>query len=835
MGGRSAAGEHSSQSAGPGRTRWPFVGRATERAFVAQTLRAGQAGVVLSGPAGVGKTQLALEALRDAEQQQGCLPLWVVATRAAASIPFGPFAHLLPQLPVGSLDRLDLLRQITEALVARTGGDRLVVGIDDAHLLDDASAALVHQLVLSGSAFVVVTLRAGEVTADSIVALWKDGLAERLDLGALSEEEVAELVPRVLGGQIDTPTMGRLWRATRGNALFLRELVLSGAESGTLVETGGVWTWKGQLELSLRLREIVAARLGTLDPDQTALIELLAHGEPVGASVLEQLVSATALDGAERRGVVTVELSGRRTLVRLAHPLYGEVARAQCPTLRARRIHRQLAAAVEATEVRRSDDLLRLAAFRLEAGEPGRPDVLLAGARRALAVFDLRLSERLARAAIDGGGGLPATLALAQSLVDQARGAEAAQLLHGVDGSGLTEAEVAATSMLRAYATSMGLGRPRDAEEILLRAEKAVLDPDWQEDLRALRGVILAFAGDTRGSITVAQAVLAGTSDRACVRVIAAAVFDWAVSGQTERARRAVEEWIDPVRRMGGDFPFVLFQLHAAHAAALYLSGRLAEATVTSREAYLEAVTRNAEQAIALLACLRGGVALARGRAATAVRWLREGAAGLRGSSRINYLPFCLSLLAQSSVFVGDLTAAASALTEAEASLTPAVGVFRPHLDLAGAWLASGRGEMSRARTLALEAAKRAEERGQHAVVVLAMHDLARFGDPRPEQLSQLAPCVDGPFAGGCAAHAKALLARDGAGLDQAATSFAQMGAHLLAAEAAIGAAAVHAAEGMKDAMSASQERARQLRESCEGAWAPFPIGQELGQSVRPS
>jgi len=74
-------------------------------------------------------------------------------------------------------NRFELLRRAAAALVEGRGGARLALGVDDAHLLDDVSAALVHQLAATGSEFVVVTVRSGEPVPDPVVGLWKDGLA----------------------------------------------------------------------------------------------------------------------------------------------------------------------------------------------------------------------------------------------------------------------------------------------------------------------------------------------------------------------------------------------------------------------------------------------------------------------------------------------------------------------------------------------------------------------------------------------------------------------------------------------------------------------------------
>jgi transposase-like protein len=46
----------------------------------------------------------------------------------------------------------------------------------------------------------------------------------------LSRGEVEELISVVLGGQVDGLTLHRLWMATQGNSLLLRELVLKTLE-----------------------------------------------------------------------------------------------------------------------------------------------------------------------------------------------------------------------------------------------------------------------------------------------------------------------------------------------------------------------------------------------------------------------------------------------------------------------------------------------------------------------------------------------------------------------------------------------------------------------------
>ena len=181
----------------------------------------------------------------------------IVATAASRTIPLGAFAGATLR-GVSRSDRLGLFVDVTQALQDRATGTRLVVAVDDAHHLDDLSAALVQQ-VAATAAFVVVTIRAGEPAAEPVTALWKDGLALRLDVQPLSAGTVEALVIAALGGPCDPVTLRELARVSGGNALFLRELVRGGVEARTIVRHDGWWQGKEQLPLTESLVELVPA------------------------------------------------------------------------------------------------------------------------------------------------------------------------------------------------------------------------------------------------------------------------------------------------------------------------------------------------------------------------------------------------------------------------------------------------------------------------------------------------------------------------------------------------------------------------------------------------
>src|SRR6185436_3308623 len=114
-----------------------------------------------------GKTRLLRTVLaRTAASGLACE--WVSATAAVASIPFGAVAHLMPAGLASQRDPVSLFAAVEQELAVRRGGRTMVIGIDDAHLLDEASAGLLHQLAMRGAIKALATVRAGEPVSDAL-------------------------------------------------------------------------------------------------------------------------------------------------------------------------------------------------------------------------------------------------------------------------------------------------------------------------------------------------------------------------------------------------------------------------------------------------------------------------------------------------------------------------------------------------------------------------------------------------------------------------------------------------------------------------------------------
>ncbi|HVW33058.1 MAG TPA: AAA family ATPase [Acidimicrobiia bacterium] len=304
---------------------WPLIGRARELHFLQQRLAdPGCAGAVIAGASGVGKTRLAQAVLRHAEDQ-GFATASVLATRAAAGLPFGAVAPLRPpgdRPTAGAVDDWgDVLRRSSVALLEPAGTRRLVVLVDSAHLLDDASATLMHQIAARNMAFLLVTVQSRAPAPDPIVALWKENLLERLDLAALDSATLNELLETALGAPVDPAAAARIAVRSEGNVLFLRELVIGAVQSGALRAEGGVYRLLAPLAPSERLTELIGNRLARLDRVEREFLEVVSFGEPLGRAELNAFGVQSVAEQLERDGVLTIGRAGRRLEIRLAHPL----------------------------------------------------------------------------------------------------------------------------------------------------------------------------------------------------------------------------------------------------------------------------------------------------------------------------------------------------------------------------------------------------------------------------------------------------------------------------------------------------------------------------------
>ncbi|MFE0516300.1 LuxR C-terminal-related transcriptional regulator [Streptomyces sp. NPDC058964] len=367
---------------------WPFTGRQDELELIRRSLTAGRHGIVVTGPGGFGKTRLVTEAVRGTEGAR------VTGTPESRGLPFAAFAHLLPESV--SLPRA----------VRILSGVRVLV-VDDAHLLDEASAALVHQLAVPGHTRLVVVAADGAPVPGAVSRLWTGELLPRLALEPLPREATAQLLS--LGGALEPLTVNRLHRVCAGDLRLMRELLVALRESEWLTRVPGTdeWAWRGPLPVTPTVRERAAALLDRRDPAERAALEHLAFAEPLPPQADD--LDLDALEHLEAEGLIRIDDRGA---AHLAHPLHGPALRATAGRLRARRLARTpercraalaaerdaLAHGIRAMDVRRPPT--HVGEWLTEEGVPVPADYAAVRARYA------RLRGELREAAAWAGEGL---------------------------------------------------------------------------------------------------------------------------------------------------------------------------------------------------------------------------------------------------------------------------------------------------------------------------------------------------------------------------------------------------------------------------------------------
>jgi DNA-binding CsgD family transcriptional regulator len=811
---------------GVGAGEFPLVGRETELDRIVRVMDgAAPRAFVLAGPAGVGKTRLAAEAAKVAASS-GHATAHVIATRSAASIPFGPFAAFLPDSENLRAGLLGLLCQASEAITARAGPHRrLMLVVDDAHLLDDGSAALVHQIVREGSCSVLASVRTPGPAPDPITGLWKEGLAERIDLGILSEPEVAEFAARVLSGPVAGGSVHRLWEASGGNALCVRELIVGAVGSGALVDDGGVWRLHRPLVASDRLAELVAARLEGLAPGTVAVVELLAAGEPLDLALLEAMTATAALEDAERQGLVEVSQDGERWQTRLAHPVYGEVLRQRLPRSRLRRLWTTLADAVQETGARRREDLLRVGRWRLDAGAGGDPVLLTRAARRARQMFDMDLAARLARAALSSGGGVEAGLVLGEAEFSSGHHEEAEAVLAGLVPLCSTDAELAMVANARSYNFSNLMGDMAAAAAVLEEALSAITDPAARLRLSGRMAMNRLFAGE----LDAARAAVAAALDSDDLEVATRGTYIFsiasALSGRTQEAVSVARRGLDLHQRWRLIEAFQLPEVQLIGAVLGHAAGgRLSQAEADAATGYQACVEAGDKEGQATFSLLRGWAGTGQGRLNSASLGFREGASINRELRDICALRWCLGGLALAEGMAGHRVAASAALAELDETPPVSPTMFDADLiDRGRAWAYVAAGQESRARAALHQAAQRAGASRLWVAEAHLLHDIARLGAPdlTAPRLAELAGITDSSLIGLLADHAAALVRADAPGLDHAAEGFEAAGAWLLAAEARTAAAVIYRAEGLLRLASGSARKAAELTAMCGDVRTP--------------
>jgi DNA-binding CsgD family transcriptional regulator len=802
---------------------WPLVGRTADLSTVLESLdRDVPAAVVIAGPAGVGKSRLLKEVAAQAVERR-----WVthtiVGTRTAASIPFGAVASLLSDR-LEDASSVEILAHARRTLTGADNEPAPLLVVDDAQRLDPGSAALVHQVVTGGVCRLAATMRSGEPAPDAIESLWTSGSAERIELRGLSLAETGELLAAVLGGPVDGATRQRFWETSRGNVLYLRELVLGATASASLQDEGGIWRMRGPTSTPPRLIELIGARLVALDEETRSALDVIAVADRIALEELASLVAPSAPERLEEAGLIDVVDDGDGPSVVLAHPLYGEAVLAAMPALRRRRVGGLVADAVAAAGMPRPGDLVRVATWRLDAGQPVDGELLTTAARRAYNAHHLVLAERLASAARLAGGGVEAGLVLAETAMLVGRHEEAAALLADLAGEATTDQQRVDVADSRTITLGVYLGREDEAMAVVSETLAAVHDEDLVDPLRASLAMVLVQASKPAATIDAVRPLLDRPASASFHRGAYAASMALAISGSLEEAIEVGQRGYEAHAAIGSTIHFLPEAQFIGPVLALGAAGRAVEADELATRGYDAAVAARHADVQANFAVLAGLTAVLRGRLTTAVSHFREAAAVNREINDVAGLRWALGGVALASGMGGDLSQSEAAVADLDTTAPPPIRMFELDLIERGrAWALAAGGERSRAMAALDSAFRRAADDELFVVEALLRHDLARLGEAQSQldPLGELAERIDGDLVAALADHCSALVSGSGQALETAAHRLVELGVDLVAAEAALDAAAAHRRGGLRRRAAECASLAQRLIVACEGAHSP--------------
>lgn len=408
-------------TASPGRIH----GRADLLAEVEAAVEAGAGLVALLGEAGVGKTRLAVEAARLAEER-GALLLAGAATEVTTASPYAPFLdawthHLraagrppgenpfavFQPNPAGAMqdDKHRLFRSVEQELIGLGGGKPVVLVLDDLHWADESTLHLVRWLARAARTqplLLVVTCRDEEVRRATplhalLADLHRERTARRLAVDRLDREATSKLLADVLGHAPDPARAREVFRRAEGNPFYVEEIARAGDE------------------LPAELAEAVRARVARAGDDVERLLEAAAvlgprFDLPVAGALAGQADPIPPFERAAAARLVE-EAEGA---VRFRHALVREALLGSVSRARRQQLHRAAARALAGS------DPAALAFHHLSGDEPvdALPHLVAAG-RRAAASTGLReatgfFDQAVAILRTHGGDRFPVLLGLGQ-------------------------------------------------------------------------------------------------------------------------------------------------------------------------------------------------------------------------------------------------------------------------------------------------------------------------------------------------------------------------------------------------------------------------------------
>ncbi|MFD8375354.1 LuxR C-terminal-related transcriptional regulator [Streptomyces sp. NPDC059688] len=700
-----------------------------------------------------------------------------------------------------------------------------VILVDDLQLLDAASATLLRQAIDLRQIRLIGTVRSEHTLSDQVCALLHGDGVTRIDLGVLSEGNVGDLLAKTLGSAVSVRAVRALYQKSGGNALYLRELVRGALTSQALHRDRELWelSYDG-LPTTGRLSDALESRLGTVSLAGRKALEHLALCEPLSLHDAEAANGYEVLVELEKAELISVRQERQRTIITLAHPLYGELLRNKMPQLAKRSILLDQVEKLRQHGLRRREDALAVASWQLAAEGRADPQLLMNAAQQARNAKDYAQVVELVEALPAEGRtwGVQALLAESYLQMGQTQLAEAAI----VDAEKLTtsESEVITTTLIRTWIMQYGNLRVDRILDISNAARLRAPSSESQRILDVNEAMFRVLYEDPRSALPVLETLspdVGHDEPNTWARGAVLLTDALAITGRTEDAvawgQRAYETTKGIIADLIPDAANHLSTL----CVALTEAGKPDEAAATGEQGFWDLAEDNgASRAWAAAHTARAHWVA--GRPASARKWYAQALTLARRHNFAQILPLLLAGLAAAESAQGNLAAAEGALMEAERH--PGTVLLRGEEILGKAWYEACSGNRPRARDILHKGALRARETGHRSSESLLLTDLARFGYARQavDRMQEIAEECQGPLHQTRAQLVQALAESNAEKLSSAAASLTNIGVRLIAAEAEHTASQLWIKAGNARRATAAGQRAATILADCEEARTPI-------------
>ena len=535
--------------------------------------------LIVTGPAGIGKTHL-LRSVRAHLEAQHCLVPLLSASALSQSIPLGVFAGVAGSLSEEWRTAPDVIDSF-----ARHRSTTVLL-VDNVNLLDDSSLFVIRQLINTARVPVLIAARTLTGAPEEIRALYDSGELTEITVDHLSDDEADELSTAIAGGSLTPDTRLRVINAAAGVPLRIREIITGSKAAGRLTQTAFGWELRDDPLPSPRLAQLTGERFDKLD---TAGLEAMSLVAIAGE------YPAEALDPAQRRALAHTDAVVRSDSgwLRLGDPIDREVLRGRCSDLLWHELTRE-AVRVLTSDVAadRPQALHRAHLLALDLGDPVDVPATIALAERALGAFDERLALRAAEAVIsqeDEHAEAHRIAGIAASVLRMPDAAEAHfEVAHRHAGSAMERTAVALD-----HARHYGL-RLHDANSALVIIDRALgedEDANEVEHLQRARMRWMAVAG-MGGEVAPPPEMPADAADAMGLIVVG---LSGVITGPLYEAHRVLTQLNRVPREIIGLVPGGETLIALTETMAVSYSGDLVTTQQLLREKIEEANTRAPE------------------------------------------------------------------------------------------------------------------------------------------------------------------------------------------------------------------------------------------------